>query len=1029
MHSFRGWFLSLGSVLALAAFGGTPPLKAPPGITAFRSFGADQGLTNLSSVAMTQDADGFLWLGTEDGLFRLEGDRFRHFGEEEGLPSSRIDENGLSRGLNHGLWVCTSRGLVFWDGHRFLRPSALGVKGLDNRTGFGLAQGGMILSNFTGKVRYLSLAGEPFQALDGLPWGNGLTAGTYDAPRDCLLLCLGQELWMRQRGVWTHRDLSKSLGQDVKVLWVDDWGRIWLRTAERLARLGGFEAPLEVLKLPLRLNIVNSASLGVDARGRVWTNTAQGLVWMEGNTCGLIGEREGLPQGGAEVLRVDGQGTVWIAGEGVHKLLGEGLWTGFTRRQGLPTDVAWSITRTGDGLLWVGTAAGLASGDEKGWKVLPGTHSNQFMALEEDSDGNLWAGHTPSVERPTGLSVRPKGTLQLRSVPLPGLPPQGQVTSLISEGQTLWLGTSSAGLLRASRQGIHLQVEPVKIGHWSREDGIRRIVADGRGGLWVGGQHGLAHWDGRAWATLDKASGLPDEEIMTIAPMSTGEVWVSYTEFKGMTRVRLQGARLEVLETLRPPHPLVCNPIVTLAARPDGTLWVGTSRGLLRWDGRRVERYGRSTGFPGEDCAQYGLWFDPNGDVWVGLSVGLVRGRLGQLGPQTPAPAGIFEATRGDGRSLLEAQGEQSVSWGSRTLTFRYGPKGSKGTEDLSYQVRLVGLEDAWRSTTLPEARYPGLAPGHYRFEVRTVNSVGERGDVRALDVRILAPWWMRPWFLGLAVLSLLGLVFQGIRWRTQLLRRRNAQLEALVKARTQELETANQSLLEASLIDPLTGLHNRRFLSMTMPEEALRLHRMFRNYLNRGESPLGRNEDLVLFLSDLDHFKSVNDTYGHAAGDLVLRETAQLLRTVSRTSDTLVRWGGEEFLLVAKRSDRAQAHLIAEKLCQAIRNHDFVLPDGRVLHCTLSVGYAAFPILDQHPEAFTWEDTLQVADQCLYGAKHMGRDGWVGIHTPGPFDAAELGPRLRVDLEGLVREGHIQVRSSFPEGLTFGEALSFGNE
>jgi len=545
----------------------------------------------------------------------------------------------------------------------------------------------------------------------------------------------------------------------------------------------------------------------------------------------------------------------------------------------------------------------------------------------------------------------------------------------------------------------------------------------------VTGIHGLAHWNGRSWATLDKASGLPENNLLTVAPLPHGEVWASFTELMALVRVRRQGDKLELLETLRPPHPLLKSPVVTMVAGPGGILWLGTARGLLRWDGQRVERYGRHSGFPGEDCAQNGISFDPNGDIWVGLSVGLVRGRIGlRRGEQTPPAAEIFQATRGDDRSILGGVEEPLVPWGAPTLTFIYGPSGSLRTEDLSYQVRLVGLEDTWRETSLPEARYPGLGAGAYRFEVRTVNSVGETGVPRLLSVKILAPWWMRTWFLLLAGLGMIGLGYRAYQWRTELLRRHNAQLEALVKARTQELESANQSLREASLIDPLTGLHNRRFLTMTMPEEEIRLHRMFRNYLLKGESPLNRNEDLILFLGDLDHFKHVNDTYGHAAGDLVLQETAQVLRTVSRTSDTLVRWGGEEFLLVAKRSDREKAHQIAEKLCTAMREHSFVLSDGRALRCTISVGYAAFPILDQHPEAFTWEDTLQVADQCLYAAKHAGRDGWVGVHTPGPVDAGELGPRFRVDLEGLVREGHIQARSSFPEGKAFGgQDITFG--
>jgi len=1029
MRTLLTWLLFLGSVLPLGGADFRPVLKAPPGVMAFHSFGADEGLTNLSSQALVQDAEGFLWVGTEDGLFRLEGNRFRRFGPEEGLPSPKIAADGLSPGLNRGLWVRTYRGLAFWNGQRFVSLSSLGGVNFEPRQGVCLAQGGFILSHFEGKARYLSLSGEPFQLLEGLPWGEGLNAGTYDASRERLILVLGHQLWIRQGGAWSHRELAKDLGAEVRAIWVDGAGRIWFRTTERLARLDTPDGTIQVLVLPFRLSAVNSVNLGTDARGRIWTNTAEGLVWLEGDDFGFIGEREGLPQGGAGALSVDFQGTVWITGEGVHKLLGEGLWTGYTRRQGLPTDVVWTITRTPDDLLWAGTAGGLAAGDERGWRVLPRTRGNQFVALAVDADGNLWIGYTPSKERPGGFGLREKGRLEIQTIPVPGLPAREYVATLYSEGTTLWMGTSSIGLLRGTRTGSRLDMQPVKVGNWPQEVPISRIRPDGQGGIWVAAQRGIAHWNGRTWATLSKAEGLLDTSVLVVAPTSGGAAWITYLVAKGMTRVQRTGDRLVIAESLLPPHPLVQSPIVAMATGPGGDLWVGASRGLLRWNGQRVERFGRHTGFPGEDCAEGGLWFDPNGDIWVGLSVGMVRGRPQLMGTrQAPPPVAMLEATTGNGRSLLGQPGLQRLTWGERTLAFHYGPSGSLGTEDMSYQVRLVGLEDVWRSTTLPEARYPGLGAGTYRFEVRTTNSVGEVGNVCSLDFEVLPPWWMRPWFLVLAGLAFLGLTFLAFRWRTTILRRRNEQLEALVKARTQELEVANESLREASLIDPLTGLNNRRFLTMTMPEESVRLHRVFRNHLENGESPLGRNEDLVLFLGDLDHFKRVNDTYGHGAGDLVLLEAAKLLRGVSRTSDTLVRWGGEEFLLVAKRSDREKAYLIAEKLCQAVRGHEFVLPDGQRLRCTISVGYAAFPILDHQPEAFTWEDTLLVADQCLYAAKHAGRDGWVGVHTPGPLDAAELGPRLRGDLKSLVREGHIQMRSSFPEGQAFNGREPFGS-
>jgi len=329
-------------------------------------------------------------------------------------------------------------------------------------------------------------------------------------------------------------------------------------------------------------------------------------------------------------------------------------------------------------------------------------------------------------------------------------------------------------------------------------------------------------------------------------------------------------------------------------------------------------------------------------------------------------------------------------------------------------------LEDAWRNTEINEARYPKLAPGHYRFEVRTVTPTREFGPLQSIAFQILAPWWRRWWAQvvgGLLLIGLIGLIF---RRRTARLRRRNEFLEAIIEARTGELEQANEALREAVLIDPLTGLYNRRYLTMTMPEEENRLRRMFRNYFMKGISPLNQNEDLILFLGDLDHFKAINDTFGHATGDQMIQETARTLKSVCRTADTLVRWGGEEFILVARRSDREKAHLIAEKLCQAVRDHALVLPGGQALRCTISFGFAAFPILDQHPEAFSWEDTLQLADQGLYEAKRAGRNGWVGVLASGPLNSPEYAPRLRTDLKGLIRESQVQVQTSFPAGKVF---------
>jgi diguanylate cyclase (GGDEF)-like protein len=141
---------------------------------------------------------------------------------------------------------------------------------------------------------------------------------------------------------------------------------------------------------------------------------------------------------------------------------------------------------------------------------------------------------------------------------------------------------------------------------------------------------------------------------------------------------------------------------------------------------------------------------------------------------------------------------------------------------------------------------------------------------------------------------------------------------------------------------------------------------------------------DLVFFLLDIDRFKSVNDTYGHSAGDAVLVQFAALLRTAFRESDAIVRWGGEEFLVVSRFVDPAGAAEVAERLRQQIAAHRFELDDGRHIERTVSIGFAAFPFVPGKPNQVSWEQVIDIADIALLAAKRSRRDAWVGLSPRG---------------------------------------------
>jgi diguanylate cyclase (GGDEF)-like protein len=185
--------------------------------------------------------------------------------------------------------------------------------------------------------------------------------------------------------------------------------------------------------------------------------------------------------------------------------------------------------------------------------------------------------------------------------------------------------------------------------------------------------------------------------------------------------------------------------------------------------------------------------------------------------------------------------------------------------------------------------------------------------------------------------------------------RRRLAELNAELQAKVAETERLHQALREQALRDPLTGLHNRRYLFEAGPGLLERVHR------NRCIA--------CVALLDLDHFKLLNDTYGHQAGDQVLKRFAALLRETLRKSDILCRYGGEEFVAVMPDIDGDHAHELLARLLQALQQLPPEPGRRRLPNGSFSAGLAMFP---RH--GTTLEKLLLRADKALYTAKHQGR-------------------------------------------------------
>jgi diguanylate cyclase (GGDEF)-like protein len=186
-----------------------------------------------------------------------------------------------------------------------------------------------------------------------------------------------------------------------------------------------------------------------------------------------------------------------------------------------------------------------------------------------------------------------------------------------------------------------------------------------------------------------------------------------------------------------------------------------------------------------------------------------------------------------------------------------------------------------------------------------------------------------------------------------------------------------NRELTEASLTDALTGLRNRRYLKFHLEQAAPPSDAA----VDRRQAAPGH---FVLCLFDLDHFKQINDRFGHEIGDAVLVEVARRLRATLRSSDGLLRWGGEEFLVVGRGFDIEGSTEFARRVQACISAEPMRMANGQVLRVTCSLGFAPLPWIGVNGDRLSRDQVLNLADIALYLSKLEGRNRGYGVF-PGP--------------------------------------------
>jgi len=232
-------------------------------------------------------------------------------------------------------------------------------------------------------------------------------------------------------------------------------------------------------------------------------------------------------------------------------------------------------------------------------------------------------------------------------------------------------------------------------------------------------------------------------------------------------------------------------------------------------------------------------------------------------------------------------------------------------------------------------------------------------------------------------------------------LEERNRELEQ----KNKELEEAKKKLEESCLIDPLTGLRNRRYIES-----------FIQNDLSKVQIDIGPGKDVIFYVMDVDHLKSVNSLFNHRAGDVILTQLTTVLKQECHPSDVLVRWGNDEFLVVIYFADRNQAHTQAEHMRQVVEKHRFQLQDGQSTQITCSIGFAAYPFLLQHPGALNWEQVITIVEKALHAAQKSGGNAWIGIKSTEKTKTDNLCQLIRKEIDSLIVNEELVISTSIPD-------------
>jgi len=983
----------------------------------FSNYSVKQGLPHGPVSMITEDNTGFIWLISTEGLMRFDGHNF------ETVTSKYPQVNNtkvIARDSTGALWLGTNEGLVSLnpDTRRFKPYKLLSDQKL-SVVAIAMDKAGKSPDAWVGtnkgvfKFNTLTFKAEHFLKKQMAADTGMRIFNVIKADNGTVWVGTNRGLLYKSQGEqkFYNFDLSATLTSSLRIsaLLQDTHGDIWVGT------------PRDGVILINSKLIVSQPVIPKFSQEWIYSiaEVSPGVVWLGSYGQGVI------------EMNAKGNNPVRIQ----HNRLME---------SSLGHDEIWQIYTANNGMIWLGTSKGLSLYNSRQTSIKSlfgdtgrnnGISDANVNSLLEDHQGRVWLGLRekgidiidPKIGRIDHVAVKPQS-------PEHALPGGAIETMKLQASGDIYIG-SNWGVYRHSQSKLNR----VKLNgrDVDKYTGTLEIIDDT---LWAGGTDGLwqlginsedkrvvnslsafstkfsdnrisaisktpneeliiGTWNGIHW--INKAGELTSSSVKNNTSALPGinsyisslfydhdeRLWVA-TEGAGIYVAQAKNHAGNFIQITKE-QGLSSNIVRAMQLDDEGRVWVSSNAGIdvidrkslsvqsiLPQEGALLAPYFRQAALK-----------TSAGEIVFGGSGGItvIDPNLWQVSPAF-FPLTVVSTHVGNNvyfEPLLGVNEDQPVviEPEQNNITVEFVTLDYVAVSAISYRYRLLGLSEQWQlsNSQYRVAAFTTLPPGSYKLEIQNTNRLGDwNSDSHFMYIKVLPHWYQTFWtkLIGLFLVIVLALLI--IRIRTESLKKRQLSLEEQVRQRTLSLQKVTEELDRMSVTDPLTGMNNRRFLERNMPAESALVIRRYQDF--NGKYKRIDDADLVFFLIDIDHFKKINDEYGHKAGDAVLIEVTKRLRQVARESDFLVRWGGEEFLLVVRETSLPLARTLADRLCQQFKGEQFKINETTKISITCSVGFSPFPFYCNQPETVSWLECIDIADKALYTAKNSGRDAWVGV-------------------------------------------------